>query len=164
MRRHVTLLFLRREGEILLAMKKRGLGTGKWNGVGGKLEPGETAEQAAIRECEEEIGVTPHKLRKVAEIDFYLTDSPDFNHYAHVYETEIWDGDPIETDEMRPGWFALGDIPYGQMWGDDKFWLPVTLAGKKLKGKLVLDDDENIVENTLTEVTSEEKWTHGSTT
>ncbi len=57
-----SLLFLLREDEILLVMKKRGFGSGRWNGVGGKFESGETAEQATIRECQEEIGVTPHSL------------------------------------------------------------------------------------------------------
>jgi 8-oxo-dGTP pyrophosphatase MutT (NUDIX family) len=64
--KHVTIMFLRREGELLLAMKKRGFGQGKWNGAGGKAEPGETPLQAAIRETEEEIGVTPIEPRKVA--------------------------------------------------------------------------------------------------
>ena len=54
-----TLIFCRREtpsgfNEILLGMKKRGFGTGKWNGFGGKIENGESAEQGAIRELEEE--------------------------------------------------------------------------------------------------------------
>ena len=44
-----TLLFVRKDDEILLGMKKRGFGTGKWNGFGGKIEAGETIEQAAVR-------------------------------------------------------------------------------------------------------------------
>ncbi|HEY4161171.1 MAG TPA: 8-oxo-dGTP diphosphatase [Candidatus Saccharimonadales bacterium] len=137
--KHVTLLFLHREGEILLAMKKRGFGIGKWNGAGGKVEPGETYERAAIRECEEEVGVTPRKLQKTGELHFF--DLPDVEHYCHIYTATEWDGDPHETEEMRPQWFKLTDIPYDQMWPDDKDWLPLLLAGKRFKGKVVIEHD-----------------------
>ena len=49
-RKVLTLVFLRREGEVLLGMKKRGFGEGKWNGFGGKVEAGETIVEAAARE------------------------------------------------------------------------------------------------------------------
>ena len=60
-----TLCLLRKENKILLAMKKRGFGTGKYNGVGGKIENGETLNEAMIRETKEEIGVIPTKYEKV---------------------------------------------------------------------------------------------------
>ena len=55
-RKVLTLVFLRREGEVLLGMKKRGFGEGKWNGFGGKVEAGETIVEAAAREVREECG------------------------------------------------------------------------------------------------------------
>jgi 8-oxo-dGTP pyrophosphatase MutT (NUDIX family) len=142
---HVTLMFLRRDGQLLLAMKKRGFGMGKWNGAGGKVEPGETPLQAAIRETEEEVGVSPKQPRKVAEIDFYITTEPDFNNYAHIYVADEWRGDPHETEEMRPQWFPLDAIPYATMWGDDSAWLPDVLAGKRFKATYTLDGDDAIV-------------------
>ena len=65
-----TLALLRRENEILFGEKKRGFGKGKFNGVGGKIEQGETVEEAMIRETYEEIGVRPTKFEKVGEITF----------------------------------------------------------------------------------------------
>ena len=56
-----NLLFVIRDGQILLIRKKRGLGQGNINGPGGKLEPGETALEAALRETREEIGITAHE-------------------------------------------------------------------------------------------------------
>ncbi len=142
--KHVTLLFLLRDNEILLAMKKRGFGVGRWNGVGGKIEPDETIEEATARECREEIGVNPGALEKVAHLTFAFPDgTPDI--LAHVYITREWEGEPVETEEMAPRWFALGDIPYGEMWQDDAFWLPHVLAGKKLVARFVFTQDEVMI-------------------
>jgi len=137
--KHVTLLFLRRDGQILLAMKKRGFGVGKWNGAGGKVEAGETYEQAAVRECQEEVGVTPDVLYKVGELHFF--DLPDVEHYCHVYTTTDWEGEPRETEEMRPQWFSETDIPFDSMWPDDKLWMPLMLDDKLFKGTVTIEND-----------------------
>jgi len=142
-----TVIFLKRDGQILLAMKKRGFGMGKWNGPGGKIEAGETIEQAMVRECQEEIGVTPHDWRQVAELDFVQdvdTDDP-YHMYAHVYVTEQWEGEPTESEEMMPKWFDVEDIPYGAMWDDDEFWLPQVLAGNKVYGQFTFDVDDKLL-------------------
>jgi 8-oxo-dGTP diphosphatase len=148
--KHVTLVFLRRDGEVLLAMKKVRFGAGKWNGPGGKVETGETYKQAAVRECQEEVGVTPRNLQKVGELHFF--DLPDVEHYCHIYTATEWDSEPSESEEMRPQWFAESQIPYDAMWPDDKFWLPLLLAGKRFKGKVVVDNDR-IRESEFHEVT-----------
>ena len=135
-----TLLFLRKDGQILLAMKKRGFGKGKWNGVGGKTEPNETPLQAAIRECHEEIGVTPKHLELKGELRFL--DLPYVDHYCYIYESTDWAGEPRETEEMRPQWFREADIPYDLMWVDDRFWMPQLLAGVSFKGKVILENDQ----------------------
>ena len=118
-----TLLFLRRDNEILLAMKKRGFGAGLYNGVGGKLEAGETIEQALLRETREEIFVVPMNYRQVAELDFIQdaeTDSP-WHMYVYAYLCDEWQGEPTESEEMAPEWFSLDEIPYDKMWQDDEF-------------------------------------------
>lgn len=162
-KKHVTILFLRREGEVLLAMKKIGFGSGKWNGTGGKLESDETALQAAVRECQEEIGVTPLAPQKVGEIDFRLggniaSASHMHNNYAHVYVATAWQGEPHETDEMRPQWFAEDAIPYDQMWPDDRLWLPLILAGKRFRASFTLDENETIVHSEVIELTEGEDF------
>lgn len=149
-----TLLFLRRDDEILLAMKKRGFGAGKWNGVGGKLEPGECLEQALVRECEEEIGVTPTSWRAVGELDFVQdaeTNDP-WHMYVYAYISDSWEGEPSESDEMRPKWFAIDDIPYDQMWDDDEHWVPHVLAGKKVNGKFTFDINDRLLTHEVAEV------------
>jgi 8-oxo-dGTP diphosphatase len=142
--RDVTLLFLRRQGELLLAMKKRGFGEGKWNGVGGKLEPGETIEQATARECREEIGVTPHAMQPAGVIEFFMSHDPAFGHRAHIFTTYAWDSEPVETEEMRPQWFAETTIPYDHMWSDDIHWLPLLLANTPFVGTITLGPHDEI--------------------
>lgn len=150
--KHVTLLFLRRDNQILLAMKKRGFGINKWNGVGGKLDEGETREQAAVRECQEEIDVTPNNIKLVGEIDF--TDLPDVHHYCHVYTATQWEGEPAETEEMRPQWFDIDKIPYDSMWPDDELWLPKLLEGKPFTAEIIINPDDTVQKCEITEIES----------
>ncbi len=145
----VTLLFLRKEYQILLAMKKRGVGVGKWNGVGGKVDSGETVEAAALRECEEEICVRPKHVTKVAELEFIIP-SQEFHNYTHVYIAETWEGEPQETEEMAPRWFALDEIPYDSMWSDDAIWLPRVLIGETVKATFHFDQNERVSNYTIT--------------
>lgn len=153
---HVTIMFLKREGELLLAMKKRGFGQGKWNGAGGKIEQGETPLQAAIRETQEEIGVTPLSPQKMGEIDFYITSEPDFNNFAHIFVATEWEGDPQESEEMRPEWFPVDQLPYPKMWGDDREWLPHLLSGKRFRAMFTLDGQDNIVKSEMNYLNQEE--------
>ena len=132
-----TLNFLIDGNKILLAMKKRSFGKDKWNGVGGKLQGAETPEDSIVRETGEEIGVKIEKsdLEKVGIINFHFTDKPDWNQECHVFITKKWQGEPIETEEMRPQWYSFEEIPYDLMWVDDKYWLPLVLEGKKIKAE-----------------------------
>jgi 8-oxo-dGTP pyrophosphatase MutT (NUDIX family) len=134
-----TLLFLLRDGEMLLAMKKRGHGVGRWNGTGGKVKPGETVSHAAVRECEEEIGVTPVAPKLVGRLKFLDRSDPDFYQDCHVFVATEWQGKPRETEEMRPQWFATSAIPYEDMWPDDRVWLPLLLQEKLFNGSVTTD-------------------------
>jgi mutator protein MutT len=151
----MTLLFLKRDGEILLAQKKRGFGEGRWNGVGGKVDPGETIEQAAVRETQEEIEVTPMQFKQVAlhTFDVFYNGEPTILE-GHVFMCTEWEGEPVETEEMRPQWYKTTDIPYDDMWQDDRHWLPQVLDDKKVMGTFLFDKDDNFLEHNVQEVTS----------
>lgn len=148
-----TLLFLRKDDQILLAMKKRGFGAGRWNGVGGKVDQGETIEQAMVRECQEEIGVTPTTFEKVAHLDFVndATDEP-WTQDVHVYIATAWESQPTESEEMAPKWYGLHEIPYNEMWQDDQMWLPLVLRGQKVACRFDFDRHDNIIAGKLTVV------------
>jgi mutator protein MutT len=151
--KQLTLLFLQRNEQVLLAMKKRGFGAGRWNGVGGKLDEGETVEQALLRECQEEIEVTPTKYERMAEIIFHEQHEGAKNTLrVHVFTCSEWNGEPAETEEMAPKWFDTDKIPYDEMWADDPFWLPQVLAGKKLSCEFELDEKDQIISQSVREV------------
>ncbi len=145
-----TLLFLIRDKEILLALKKRGFGEGLWNGAGGKVEADELLEQALVRECQEEIGVTPTEYTKVAVHEFvYETDNRVM--IVHAYLCTKWLGEPMESEEMLPQWFKQSEIPYEKMWADDIHWLPKALESKKLHTKFTFNAAEELIDGKIHE-------------
>ncbi|MCL5411333.1 MAG: 8-oxo-dGTP diphosphatase [Patescibacteria group bacterium] len=147
--RQSTLCLIVREGQILLAMKKRGFGQGRWNGVGGKLKRDESIKEAAIREAQEEIGITPLSLKKVATLHFLFPEVPpenDWNQEVMVYLVDRWEGQPIESEEMAPKWFNIAEIPFESMWSDDIHWLPKVLGGTFIEAAFMFDRDQKLLE------------------
>ena len=138
-RERAVLCFIFREGELLLIHKKRGLGGGKINAPGGKIEPGESAREAAIRETQEEVGLTPHDPRPMGELFFQFTDG--YSLHCIAFRAEGCDGTPVETDEATPIWTRLDAIPYHAMWADDAEWLPLLVAGRFFRGFFIFDGD-----------------------
>ena len=137
----------RENSRILLPMKKVGFGAGKYNGVGGKVETGESIVDGAVREVREEIAVSvsPGELKKVAELQFSFEPSKETVFHCHVFTCDAWSGVPSESEEMTPHWVALEDIPYKQMWVDDSYWLPLILSGKKIEAEFHFSEDGNQV-------------------
>ena len=135
-----TLLFVIRDAQILLIHKKRGLGAGKINGPGGRLEPGETPEQCAIRETREELCVTPVGVRQCGELSFKFTDGLAL--HGTVFTARACEGEPSETDEAVPLWTPIDAIPYERMWADDVLWIPAMLRGEPFAGRFLFDGDE----------------------
>lgn len=134
-----TILFIVKDEKILLIEKKRGLGAGKINGPGGKIDLGETELQAAIRETQEELHVTPSAPRKLGELQFSMSDHPDI--HCHVYRSDDYSGTPTETDEAVPVWTSIREIPYHRMWEDDRYWLPLLLEEQAFLGRFVFEGE-----------------------
>lgn len=138
MKKILTLCMVLKEGEVLLGMKKRGFGVGRWNGFGGKIEEGETIEQGAHRELEEEVGIKALDMQKVGILDFSFENDPKILE-VHIFKITDFTGEPLESEEMKPQWFPFDSIPFDQMWSDDKYWFPYLLNNKLFKGAFLFD-------------------------
>ena len=133
-----TLMYVRNAGQVLLIRKKRGHGAGKINGPGGKIDAGETALEAAVRETEEEVGI--RVLDAVLKARFRFVDLVAPQWAGAVFVAHRFSGTPIITAEADPHWFADDRLPFDQMWEDDRLWLPRLLAGERLLGDFLFDD------------------------
>lgn len=148
MARLLTLCMVRRGGTLLLGMKKRGFGAGRWNGFGGKVEDGETVEQAAVRELREEAGIAARSLSARGRLRFtFASGDPELD--VRVFAVDAFDGEPVETEEMRPAWFAEDALPFDAMWPDDRHWVPLFLAGASFQGAFRFGDGDAILDRAL---------------
>lgn len=151
--RQATLVFLIKNNQILLAMKKRGFAAGKWNGAGGKPTPEDkNIEATAKREMYEETKVKPKKLKKVAVLNFYFPDRSDWSQQVIVFLTSNWIGTPTETEEMAPKWFNMNEIPFSQMWDDDILWLPLVLKGKIIEADFLIGENQKMLDHDIREI------------
>lgn len=145
-----TLCLLEKDQQILLGLKKKGFGKGKYNGVGGKLEPGETKEEALLREVREEIGINLLNYDYRGKIEFIeLYQGNKTNLIFYLYTATSWEGDIIETEEIKPYWFNKESIPYAKMFNDDKYWLPYILKGHNINAFFEFDDAWKILKQSI---------------
>lgn len=147
-RRVYTLAFVRAGSSLLLGMKKRGFGQGRWNGFGGKLESGETALQAAVRELREESGLLADQTstKHVGRLEFEFESQPELMQVeVFTVNSENCTGDVQESDEMKPQWFSLDQLPFDKMWPDDKHWFPRMLGGHLFFGTFLFRGHDHIV-------------------
>ena len=134
-----TLVFVFRGENVLLIRKLRGLGAGKVNGPGGRIEPGETAIACAKREVQEELCVTPQNLEQRGELRFQFVDGYSIHGFVFVADDCI--GEPTATEEAEPLWTHRAALPFDQMWADDRLWLPHLVAAKRFRGRFLFAGD-----------------------
>ena len=134
-----TLVFVVKGSSILLIRKKRGLGAGKINAPGGRVEPGETPLEAAIRETREEVCITPLRLSYAGVNRFQFLDG--YSIHVHVFKALDFEGEPAETGEATPLWTPVDRIPYEEMWEDDRLWVPMVLEGVPFSGRYIFDGE-----------------------
>lgn len=139
-----TLLFVLEGERVLLIRKKRGLGAGKINGPGGRLDPGETPLQAALRETREELGITATGAAEGGTLSFQFVEPdgrPGLSIHVHVFTASGYAGVPTETAEAIPLWAPRDALPYDEMWADDRLWLPLLLEGRRFSGRFLFAGD-----------------------
>ncbi len=121
-----TLVYLRKDGKTLMVYrnkKRNDIHQGKWNGLGGKFEAGETPEECAIREVYEESGLKINQIQLKGFLTF-----PNFaNHedwYAFVFLAYDFEGNLIDSPEGDLAWIPNDEIPSLSLWEGDRIFLP----------------------------------------
>lgn len=136
------------ERKILLGMKKRGFGQGRWNGFGGKVLADETTDECAVRETQEECGLTMIEYFKIGHMVFEFVGDPVLLDVS-VFRCDKYSGDIVESDEMRPQWFSFEDIPFKDMWPDDYLWYPHVFRQKKFSAKYLFEGHDTILKHDI---------------
>ena len=143
MKRVDSLCYVLDGDRILLGMKKRGFGLGLWNGFGGKSNPGETIVETAKRELEEESGLVASSIQEKGVITFSFEDGNEIE--VHVFVVNSFSGEVCETEEMKPQWFDIANLPFDRMWASDRYWLPLLLSGDNFFGRALFAEDGNLI-------------------
>jgi 8-oxo-dGTP pyrophosphatase MutT (NUDIX family) len=154
-----TLVYLFRDGQVCLGFKKRGFGAGWWNGFGGKVREGEDVRTAACRELHEECGVhvSPEALVDAGELRFTFLAEAGKTIHVRLFRAEQFEGELVETEEMRPQWFTPETLPYDQMWSDDRVWMPRFLRGECIRGWFHFNANHQHVAHELEPVMADER-------
>ena len=153
---HATLMFVHQGDRVLLIEKLTGIGQGKINGPGGKIDPGETPEQCVIRECQEELHITCLDPIKRGELWFAMSDLPDI--HCHVYTATEFTGTPTATIEANPYWCQIDEIPFERMWEDDSYWLRQVLNGETFDGRFLFTEEKIIAHDVAFGEDSSSRW------
>ena len=148
MKKILTLCIVHQHPRVLLGLKKRGFGMGRWNGFGGKMHDGETIEEAAHRELTEEAGIVAFDLNKLGILEFSWEGKPEILE-VHIFKVNEFSGEPEESEEMKPQWFKIDQIPYELMWPDDRYWMHLFLENKKFKGRFLFGENDVVLEHNL---------------
>jgi mutator protein MutT len=146
-----VLVYLVKNRNVCLGMKKKGYSMGKWNGFGGKVEIGESKNEAAIREVKEEAGVKIQIKDLIKKASFYYHEMPE-DWTVEIYVCSKWSGEIKESDEMRPEWFEISKLPLLQMWENDALWIERVLTQtKRLKGTFWHDENGKVAKYEIKE-------------
>jgi len=135
-----TLCEIIKGNKILLKKANRGVSKGKWNGLGGKIEDGENILENVLREVREEAGIKLKELKNHGKIIFFQGSRDNIFGIVYLFSSKDYEGEIRESEEGELKWFYLNEIPFDEMWEDDKIWLPLLLNDKKFDAEFLFDD------------------------
>lgn len=141
-----TLTFVLDGDLLLMILKKRGQGAGKWNLPGGKVAPGESEAQAAAREVLEETGISVERLEQRGSLEFHFPEGGSWSNACSVFVARSFSGNLVaENEECSAQWVPITEIPYDKMWPNDRLWVPALLSGEKVNRIYTFDAHDNLL-------------------
>jgi 8-oxo-dGTP diphosphatase len=116
---------------------------GKWNGLGGKFEPGESPEECAIREIEEESGLIIKNIKMKGFITFPLFDGKE-DWYVFLFTADDFDGKLIDSNEGKLDWIPNNKLTDINLWEGDKYFIPWLFKEKFFSAKFIYENGDYI--------------------
>ena len=137
-----TLCYLM-DGERTLMLhrikKKNDVHEGKWNGLGGKFEAGETPEECAIREVQEESGLLMKSPRMHGFITFPMFDGKK-DWYVFLFTAREFEGELIDSLEGKLEWILNDQLLKLNLWEGDRIFIPWLFQEKFFSAKFIYED------------------------
>jgi 8-oxo-dGTP diphosphatase len=141
-----TLCYVMHEDKTLMLYrnkKENDYHEGKWNGLGGKLEQGETPEECAIREVYEEAGLKVSEPEMKGLITFPMFDGKD-DWYVWVFVFNKFEGKLIDSPEGHLEWIPNDKLIDLNLWDGDKHFIPWLFEEKCFSAKFIYENGEYI--------------------
>ena len=137
---------------VLLGLKQRGFGAGRVVAPGGKIEPGESPADAAVRELAEETSLVADatSLLPAARVYFRFPANRAADMDCTIFLTSDFAGPARPSAELSPEWHPVADLPLARMWDDSALWLGRILAGERFDALVRLAPDNESVDRFAT--------------
>lgn len=145
--KETTLCYLEKDGQFLMLLrnkKKQDPNEGKWIGVGGKLEPGETPEQCVVREVQEETGLVLTSFESRGRI-LFLSDQWE-DEIMYLFTASEFQGELTgECNEGDLKWIPFQEIPSLNLWEGDRLFLEKLIQNREPVYMTLRYQGENLV-------------------
>jgi len=137
-----TLCYIRKDGKTLMLLrnkKENDIHEGKWNGLGGKFEAGESPEDCVIREVKEESGLKIKAPKLHGVISFPKFDGKN-DWYTFIYSAKEYEGEIIDSREGELYWIDDDKVLNLNLWEGDKIFLKWIYEDKFFSAKFIYVD------------------------
>lgn len=128
--------------------KKQDMHEGKWNGLGGKFEEGESPEECVIREIKEESGLIIQNPKLKGFITFPEFDGFD-DWYVFLFTVEHFSGDLIDSKEGELKWIPDNEVTKLPLWEGDRIFIPWLSEDKFFSAKFIYENKKLISHEVL---------------
>ncbi len=144
--KEIALCHVIKNGSTLLLIKaEEGLNKGKWNAPNGEIQKGETPVKSAMRQVFQQTGLYVSKAAYHGTIRLFLDGKNECSYRLHVFSTRVFSGDLKPNLKGEAKWFDSVDIPYYEMWADDKYWTNLVLQGKEFDADFFFDEKNETI-------------------